>query len=153
MPNVIAIALLTTIGLTAAYAAPSQEKHFVSPLVSQVTVGRVNDVIFRYVQFFEQYPCLRLETFADTNFKRIDKIEACKFTVDGKVIDVAREKLSGVLYENFKLEGNVFSFSTDIIFATPGHRYLNCSVSIAKTGKMSPLACKPGERPREPDGK
>ena len=153
MPNVIATAVLSTIGLTGAYASPSQEKHSVSPLVSQVTVERVNDVIFRYVQFFEQYPCLRLETFADTNFKRIDKVDACKFPVDGKVVDVTREKLSGVLYENFKLEGSVFSFSTDIIFATPGHRYLNCSVSIAKAGKLSPLVCKPGERPPEPDGK
>ena len=151
MAKGVALLVLSTFGSSATYAA--QERHAVSPLVFEVTVERVGDVLFRYIQFFEQYPCLRLETFADTNFKRIDKIEACKFTVDGKVIDVARETLSGVLYEDFKLEGNVFSFSTDIIFATPGHRYLNCSVSITKAGTLSPLACKPGERPLEPDGK
>ena len=151
MARGIAILILTTFGSTATYAA--QERHPVSPLVSEVTVQRVGDVLFRYIRFFEDYPCLRLETLAHPGFKRIDKVEVCKFVVDGKTIDVTKEELSGVLYENFALENDVFTFSTDIIFARPGYRYLNCRVSIAKTGKLSPPVCKPGERPPEPDGK
>lgn len=44
--------LLGTFGFTAAHAA--QERHPVSPLVSEVTVQRVGDVLFRYIQFFER---------------------------------------------------------------------------------------------------
>jgi len=151
MTKIIPILILSTFGSTGTYAA--QERHPVSPLVYEVTVQRVGDVLFRYIQFFEQYPCLRLETLSSPSFKRIDKVEVCKFVVDGKTIDVTKEVLTAVLYENFKLENDVFTFSTDIIFARQGYRYLNCRVSIARTGKLSQPACQLGERPPEPDSK
>ena len=149
MAKALAILLLSAFGFTATYAAP--ERHAVSPLASELTAHRVGDVLFRYIQFFEQYPCLRLETLSPPSFKRIDKVEVCKFVVDGEAIDVTKEKLTAVLYENFKLESDVFSFSTDIIFARQGYRYLNCRVSIAKTGKLSQPACQLGKRSPEPN--
>lgn len=124
-----------------------------SPLVSQVTVKRVGDVMFRYIEFFEQYPCLRLETFTDNSFKRIDGLELCKFPVDGALIDVTKAQLSGVVHENLRLEQGVFYFSTDIIFARSGYRYLNCSVVISSAGKLSPAKCAEGERPPTPQAK
>ena len=140
-------------GSLATYASAASERHTVSPLVSEVTVQRVGDMLFRYIRFFDDYPCLRLETLTHPGFKRIDKVEVCRFVIDGETIDVTKEQLSGVLYENFKLENDVFTFSTDIIFARQGYRYVNCRVSIAKTGKLSQPACKLGERPPEPDEK
>jgi len=146
-----AITLMATISSVA--KASAYEKYPVSPFVSKVTVMRVGDVLFRYVEFFEKYPCLRLETFMDADLKQIDRKEICKFKADNEVIDIMKEQLSGVIHENFKLEKNVFSFSTDIIFARPGYRYLNCTVSISNSGKLSEPVCKRGERPPEPETK
>lgn len=147
----VGIFLIVTVPAVA--QASAYEKYPVSPLVSQVTVKRVGDVLFRYVEFFEKYPCLRLETFTDNNLKLIDRKELCKFQADSEVIDITKERLTGVIHENFRLEKNIFSFSTDIIFAKPGHRYLNCSVSISNLGKLSEPVCKRGERPAEAETK
>lgn len=149
MLKILAAVILTT-AISSVATASAHEKYPVSPLVSKVTVMRAGDVLFRYVEFFEKYPCLRLETFTDADLKPIDRKELCKFKIGDEAIDLTKEQLSGIIHENFRLEKNVFSFSTDIIFARPGHRYLNCSVSISNLGKMAEPICKRGERPSEP---
>ena len=152
-PNMLKILVTILLGVavsTAAHAS-AHEKYPVSPLVSQVTVKRVGDVLFRYVEFFEKYPCLRLETFTEGDLKPIDRKELCKFRIDSEVIDITKERLTGVIHENLRLEKNTFNFSTDIIFARPGHLYLNCSVSISNLGKLSEPVCRRGERPPEPE--
>ena len=147
------VAIFLMVAVSTAAHASAHEKYPVSPFVSQVTVKRVGDVLFRYVEFFEKYPCLRLETFTDGDLKLIDRKELCRFQTDSEVIDITKEPLSGVIHDNFRLEKNIFNFSTDIIFARPGHRYLNCSVSISDQGKLSELICTRGERPPEPKTK
>ena len=147
----ILVSILLGVAASAAAHASAHEKYPVSPLVSQVTVKRVGDVLFRYVEFFEKYPCLRLETFTGGDLNPIDRKELCKFRIDSEVIDITKERLTGVIHENLRLESNTFKFSTDIIFARPGHLYLNCSVSISSQGKLSEPVCRRGERPPEPE--
>lgn len=147
------LATLLIVATSATADAAVYEKHPVSPLAWEVNVERVGEVLFRYIRFSPEYPCLRLETFEPIHVKRIDRKEICKFQTNRGVIDVTKEPLSGVIHENLKLEKNIFHFSTEIIFAGPGHYYANCKVVISDNGKMTEPACTRGERPAEPDKK
>jgi len=151
MIKAIVTTFLVTVVSVATYASDYQSTPAVSPLAYQINAQRVGDVVFRSVEFFEGYPCLRLETFTVGYLKPVDRKEVCKFRTDRGVIDVRKERLTGVIHENLKLEKNIFHFSTEIIFAGPGHYYANCKVVISDNGKMTEPACTRGERPPEPD--
>lgn len=135
--------------------ASAYEKYPVSPLVSEVKVGRAGDVLFRYIEFFEDYPCIRFETMQPISHKLIDRMEACTFQIDNSSIDVRRKDLAGVGYKEYRLEGNVFHFTADIVLGGSGPALppLSCKVVIANKGKMSRPACTRGERPLESDKK
>ena len=125
--------------------ASSAEKYPVPLAVSEVKVERVGDVLFRYIEFFEDYPCIRFETIQPINHRLIDRMEACTFRVDNSFIDVRRKDLAGVGYKEYKLEGNVFHFTADIVVggSGPGIPPLSCSVSISEKGKLAVPICKP----------
>lgn len=142
-------------GVPAAAHAAAHEKYPVSPLVSEVKVERAGDVHFRYVEFFEDYPCIRFETMQPISHKLIDRMEVCTFQVGNNSIDVRRKDLAGVGYKEYRLKGNVFHFTADIVLggSGPGLPPLSCKVVIANNGKMTEPACTRGERPAEPDKK
>lgn len=153
MIKMIVTTLLVTVVSATTYASDYKNTPVVSPLAYQVTVKRVGDVLFRYVEFFEGYPCLRLETFTVGYLKLIDRKEVCKFRTDRGMVDVRRDSLTGVVHENLKLEKNIFHFSTDIVFAGPGYYYATCKVVISDKGKLSEPDCTQDVRPPEPGEK
>ena len=132
--------------------ALANEKYPVSPMVSELKLERVGDILFRYVEFFESYPCLRLETFEPINRKPIDRKEVCKFRIDHLTVDVWND-VAAVFYENLGVQGKVFNFSADVSIKRASSHYLNCKVVITDKGKLSEPLCKEGERPPEPEEK
>ena len=126
------------------HASPG-EPYAVPLMVSEVRVQRVGSVLFRYLEFFEDYPCIRFETLQPPRLKLIDRVEACRFTVDGRTIDVRNKGLAGVGYKGNRLENNVFCFAAHIVVggSGPGLPPLSCSVVIAHDGKLTGPSCQP----------
>ena len=116
-------------------------------MVSEVRVQRVGSVLFRYVEFFEDYPCMRFETLQPPRLKLVDRVEACRFKVDSRTVDVRDKGLAGVGYKDYRLENNVFYFTADIVIggSGPGLPPLSCSVFIAHDGKLTGPSCQPGK--------
>lgn len=130
----------------------ANEKYPVSPMVSELKLERVGDILFRYVEFFESYPCLRLETFEPISRKPIDRKEVCKFRIDHLTVDV-RNDAAAVFYKNLGTQDKAFNFSADISLKRAKSHYLNCNVVISDKGKLSEPVCREGQRPPEPDEK
>lgn len=151
MVKPIVIILLTSIVSAASYASPN-EKYPVSPMVSELKLERVGDILFRYVEFFETYPCLRLETFEPISRKPIDRKEVCKFRIGQLTVDV-RNDVAAVFYKNLGAQGTTFNFSADISLKRANSHYLTCKVVISDKGKMTEPACREGQRPPEQDEK
>lgn len=149
MINSIAMSLFVA-AITATTQAFANEKYPVSPMVSELKIERVGDILFRYVEFFESYPCLRLETFEPISRKPIDRKEVCKFRIDQLTVDV-RNDVAVVFYKNLGAQDKVFNFSADISLKRASSHYLNCKVFISDKGKLSEPVCKDGQRPPEPD--
>lgn len=143
--------IFTSIASAASHASPN-EKYPVSLLVSQAKVERVGDILFRYVEFFESYPCLRLETFEPSKRKPLDRKEVCKFRIDHLTVDV-RNDVAAVFYKNLGAQDKAFNFSADISLKRASAHYLNCKVVILDNGKLSEPTCKEGKRPLESDDK
>ena len=142
MTRTVVTTFLVTILSVSAHAS-AHEKYPVSLLVSEVKVVRVGNVLFRYIEFFEDYPCIRFETMQPVSHKLIDRMEACTFRIGNNSIDVRRKDLAGVGYKEYRLEGNKFHFTADIILggSEPGLPPLSCIVVIADKGKLSEPAC------------
>lgn len=151
MTKLIVISLFA-ITISISTNAFATEKYPVSPMVSELKLERVGDILFRYVEFFESYPCLRLETFEPINRKPLDRKEVCKFRIDHLTVDV-RNDVAAVFYENLGTQEKVFNFSADISIKRASSHYLNCKVVISDKGKLSEPVCKEGQRPPEPDEK
>ena len=143
--------ILATIMSVTAHAS-AHEKYPVSLLVSEVKVVRVGDILFRYVEFFESYPCLRLETFEPISRKPIDRKEVCKFRIDHLTVDV-RNDVAAVFYKHLGMQDKVFNFSADISVKRANSHYLNCKVVISEKGKLSEPICKEEQRPSEAEEK
>lgn len=125
--------------------ATAAEKYPVPLAVSEVKVQRVGEILFRYVEFLTDYPCIRFETLRPGDLKLIDRMEACTFKADGRSIDVRRKSLAGVGYKDYRLEGNTFRFIADIVVggSGPGLPPLKCAIAIAASGKLSGPTCEP----------
>ena len=105
-----------------------------SPLVWEVKVERIGDVLFRYTTFNTEskYPCLRFETIEPVSNKVLRTKDYCKITLpflNDTVIDVKSE-VQMVDYMDFKLTGNTFTFVVDLILRDPASFLLLCSLKI-----------------------
>ena len=128
-----------------AYTAAA-EMYSVPLTVSEVKVQRVGEILFRYVEFFEDYPCIRFETLRPGNLELIDRLEACTFKAGDRSIDVRKKGVAGVGYKDYRLEGNTFHFTADIVVggSGPGLPPLTCAIAIAGSGKLSGPVCDVG---------
>lgn len=105
-----------------------------SPLVWEVKVERIGDVLFRYTTFNteSEYPCLRFETIEPVSNKVLRTKDYCKITLpllNDTVIDVKSE-IQMVDYMDFKLTGNTLTFVVDLILREPASFLLLCSLKI-----------------------
>ena len=151
MINLIVMGLFATTIIVTTNAL-ANEKYPVSPMVSELKLERVGDILFRYVEFFESYPCLRLETFEPISRKPIDRKEVCKFRIDHLTVDVWNN-VAAVFYKNLGVQDKVFNFSVDVSIKRASSHYLNCKVVITDKGKLSEPLCKEEQRPPEPEEK
>lgn len=149
MTNLVAISLFV-VSISVTNHAFANEKYPVSPMVSELKLERIGEVLFRYVEFFESYPCLRLETFEPISRKPIDRKEVCKFRIDHLMVDVKND-VAAVFYKNLGAQDKTFNFSADISLKRANSHYLNCKVVISDKGKLSEPVCREGQRPPEPD--
>lgn len=143
---------LFLVSISAVNLVFANEKYPVSPMVSELKLERIGDILFRYVEFFESYQCLRLETFEPISRKPIDRKEVCKFRIDHLMVDV-RNDVAAVFYKNRTVQDMTFNFSADISLKRANSHYLNCKVVISDKGKLSEPVCREGQRPPEPDEK
>lgn len=144
------IAFFLSASIVSVAAASANERYPVSPYVNAVKLERTGEVLFRYVEFFETYPCLRLETFEPISRKPVDRKDVCSFRIDDLTIDT-RTDVAAVFFEKMRLEGSTFLFSADLSLRRADAHYLNCKLAISNKGKLSEPVCIPGERPPEPD--
>ena len=151
MVNLIVMGLFAAI-ISLTTNAFANEKYPVSPMVSELKLERVGDILFRYVEFFESYPCLRLETFEPISRKPIDRKEVCKFQIDHLTVDV-RNDVAAVFYKHLGMQDKIFNFSADISMKRARSHYLTCKIVIADKGKLSEPVCKEEQRPPELDEK
>ena len=135
-------------GALTAFQVRASEPYPVSPMVSAVKVERVGDVLFRYVEFFELYPCLRLETLKPTKRRLITRKDLCRFRTGGLHIDT-RKDVAAVFFRNFALRDDAFHFDVDLSLRRAGAPYLNCVVTIGNNGALSEPQCSEGNRPSE----
>lgn len=144
------LATFIVLGVAMATQVVANEKYPVSPMVTALQLERVGDVLFRYIEFFERYPCLRIETLVPASRKLIARRDVCKFRVENLLIDT-RTDVAAVFFQNFEVKDNGFNFDVDLSLSRAGAHYLNCRVAISDDGKLPEPSCKEGKRPPEPN--
>jgi hypothetical protein len=127
-------------------AVLANEKYPVSTMVMDVKTERVGDVLLRYVDFFEQYPCLRLETLQPVTHKLLDRREVCKIRAAEGTIDLAADT-AGFEFKDFQFDERGIRFAVEIIMRQQGSHYVNCTAVIAEKGKLPEPVCVEGAKP------
>lgn len=116
-----------------------------SPLVWDVKIERVGNVLFRYTTFNteSEYPCMRFETIEPTSNKVLQIKDYCKVTLpflNNTVIDLKNE-VQLVDYMDLKFVDDTFTFTLDIILKEQASFLLSCSLNIDGEN-MSEVDCK-----------